>query len=432
MKFKKRILTVWLVASLFLIGLGMLIIPASVDAAYTGTVTINSDGSVTPSGAPIDVEGKQYKLTDDIDGMLMIKKSNVEVNGMGYSIIGDGTDYGLLLDNVKGVSIKNFYVYDAKDGIYLEASCKCTIKDNTVSDSIRFGITAWDDSDGNTIKDNYVTGNNAGIALIYYSDDNVVKDNTVTYNGYGLDTFPSDENMFKDNIVTYQSRWGISFRYSGDNVAMDNYVDTNNGPGITIYRGTGGHIVKENVVKNCGSSGVELFDEGDILVIDNEIYDCYIGIGSWNTWDITIKCNYITGSGAPGIYIDTAIGHYVHGNEIVENTFGIYFWNSDETLEFDNVITCNLIKGNVYGIYTDDYTFGSYIAYDCGGNTLHHNNIIDNIFQVYEGFDNIWDDGKGEGNYWSDYTGEDTNDDGVGDTMLPHNGVDNYPLMDQC
>ena len=41
---------------------------------------------------------------------------------------------------------------------------------------------------------------------------------------------------------------------------------------------------------------------------------------------------------------------------------------------------------------------------------------------------NVWDNGC-EGNYWSDYVGEDLDGDGVGDTLLPHQGVDNYPLM---
>jgi len=41
---------------------------------------------------------------------------------------------------------------------------------------------------------------------------------------------------------------------------------------------------------------------------------------------------------------------------------------------------------------------------------------------------NLWDNGV-EGNCWSDYTGQDLNGDGIGDTLLPHLGVDNYPLM---
>ena len=39
-----------------------------------------------------------------------------------------------------------------------------------------------------------------------------------------------------------------------------------------------------------------------------------------------------------------------------------------------------------------------------------------------------WDNGA-EGNYWSDYAGEDLDGDGIGDTLLPHQGIDNYPLM---
>ncbi|MGA1793981.1 MAG: nitrous oxide reductase family maturation protein NosD [Thermoplasmatota archaeon] len=429
MKSNVRTITICATAVLLLSGLGLLIIPSFAEGAYTGTVTINSDGTVSPSDAPIDRQGKVYKLTDDIDGMLVVLRSNIEVNGMGYTITGDLSDYGIYLDNVNGVTVKNFYVYYAYMGIRLDTSCGCTIKDNTVANSRNMGIGLWYYSNDNTVKDNYLTGNNAGVGVIYYSTENIVKDNMVVSNGYGLDTFRSDYNMFKDNTVTSHSRWGIGFRFSANNVARNNYVDTTGGSGITIYYGTGGHTVQDNSIMNCGWAGVELYYEGDIMVKDNEIYDTYIGVGSWFTWDISIISNYITGSIVPGVYIDTATTNLVHGNEIVDNGFGVYFWNSDEYLDMDNTITCNIIQDNDYGFYTDDVTVGPWIAYDCGGNTIHHNYIIDNDVQVYEGYDNFWDNGKGEGNYWSDYEGEDTDHDGVGDTDLPHNGVDYYPLM---
>jgi hypothetical protein len=41
---------------------------------------------------------------------------------------------------------------------------------------------------------------------------------------------------------------------------------------------------------------------------------------------------------------------------------------------------------------------------------------------------NVWDNGS-EGNYWSNYNGTDLDNDGIGDTKLPWEGVDNYPLM---
>jgi len=54
---------------------------------------------------------------------------------------------------------------------------------------------------------------------------------------------------------------------------------------------------------------------------------------------------------------------------------------------------------------------------------------IDNPYEVEDTGENVWNNGA-EGNYWSDYNGTDLDGDGVGDTYLPWQGVDHYPLMD--
>jgi parallel beta-helix repeat protein len=87
-------------------------------------------------------------------------------------------------------------------------------------------------------------------------------------------------------------------------------------------------------------------------------------------------------------------------------------------------VTGNIIKENAIGIG---------VAYS-SGSSFYHNDLIDNTDQLAGTGSHYtsctWNDGAGMGNHWSDYAGTDTDDDGVGDTDLPHQGVDYYPLME--
>jgi len=87
-----------LVAAMFVI-----VLPMNVSAEYMGTVFINSDGTFT-SGAPLSVSGNTYQLTDDIKGNLVIQKSGITVNGMGYDVH-DGPANGVIFWGVSGVTV---------------------------------------------------------------------------------------------------------------------------------------------------------------------------------------------------------------------------------------------------------------------------------------------------------------------------------------
>jgi len=65
-------------------------------------------------------------------------------------------------------------------------------------------------------------------------------------------------------------------------------------------------------------------------------------------------------------------------------------------------------------------------------NVLYHNSFLGNNTPLVSiddvSMNNTWDNGY-EGNYWSNYNGTDLNGEGIGDTYLPWEGVDYYPLM---
>ena len=75
----------------------------SVKAQYQGNITINADGSVTPSTAPIQQSGNIYTLTSDVTGSITLNRNNTIFDGNGYTLLSGGAFDSL--DQGDGLSI---------------------------------------------------------------------------------------------------------------------------------------------------------------------------------------------------------------------------------------------------------------------------------------------------------------------------------------
>ena len=70
-----------------LMALGVVCI-RPVKAQYQGDITINADGSVTPSTAPIQQAGNVYTLTSNVNGSITVERNNMILDGNGYTVSG--------------------------------------------------------------------------------------------------------------------------------------------------------------------------------------------------------------------------------------------------------------------------------------------------------------------------------------------------------
>lgn len=139
---------VFLLVSIFIVSA-----ISSVQATYTDTtsITINSDGSVTPMSAPVEKNGNNYKFTDNVDKAsstnecLIIKKSNIVVDGAGFTLKGHGQSSAIIMKDLLGVTVKGFVLDNFYWGLEIWNCSQCTFYNNDLS-SVMYNIYIRDSS----------------------------------------------------------------------------------------------------------------------------------------------------------------------------------------------------------------------------------------------------------------------------------------------
>jgi parallel beta-helix repeat protein len=257
-----------------LIALGTVYV-RPVRAQYQGNITINADGSITPSTAPIHQVGDTYLLTSNVVGTITIHRNNAVFDGNDHTIIGGGPTatitaygiiYGLSLNQVSNVIVKNFIITNCSTGIELDNTSNVTITNNTITESATVlagleptaGIN-FDDGSSNIIAENNFANDTVGISLtrwepgkcshnliegnnftdcstvflLYDSSNNIIYhnnfiNNTIIledtgYSGYGIasvniwdDGYPSGGNYWSDYLTRYPNATEIGTSGIGD------------------------------------------------------------------------------------------------------------------------------------------------------------------------------------------------------------------------
>lgn len=171
------------------------------------TIFIQPDGAINPQNIPMQRNGDTYTLVGNLYDPILIQKSNVTIDGAGYSLKGTLTEeqkntepllgtgpnttftvqyiIGIDLDkNVSGVTIKNLNVGNFSVGIYIRTT-QNTLINNKISDNI-VGILLSGSS--NIISKNYIDHNKQGLFFGFQqvngSANNIPSDIRVSENSF--------------------------------------------------------------------------------------------------------------------------------------------------------------------------------------------------------------------------------------------------------
>jgi parallel beta-helix repeat protein len=339
----------------------------------------------------------------------------------GYSL----TEYTQDIDTSNTVEGKPIYYWVGKSGMTIP------------SDAGYVGVV---DSDHIIVEDLTLTNNYQGV-LFYGTTDSMIKNIEIMYSHYGIHLDSSGSNTVYGNTVKDIELHGIYLTYSNNNTIIENEISNFYYSGIYMVI-SDDNTIENNTFSFSSGYGIYIQSSDNNIIKDNTALNTGCGISIHNSYNSTISSNILS-DGNYGIQIyNASSNNIISGNTISNNWYsGIFLYSSDT-----NTINGNMVSGSNFGIYlyrpSNGNTivkntcynngYGIYITSSSGGNTIYHNNFIDNTTQAYDaGTDNTWDNGRreSEGNYWSDYSGADNDGNGIGDTDLPHQGVDNYPLI---
>jgi parallel beta-helix repeat protein len=217
---KRKALATALILALFLL---VIVRTRSISFTYAQSVeniTINNDGSVTPSSAPITVTGNIYTLNRDIYGSVTIEKSYIIFDGRGYAINASSSFTAVTLqpatplytDYILNVTISNVCITDGERGIIMRSANNSTIANNTISNV------------------------GTGLSVDVYSTENTIAGNNLTsINGNAIWVWTTN-NTIVGNYIKANSGSGIRFSDWSGNTVTGNHIE-NNSIGVACWAG---------------------------------------------------------------------------------------------------------------------------------------------------------------------------------------------------
>jgi parallel beta-helix repeat protein len=342
---------------------------------------------------PVRLTGKDRQTTI-VDGngatVMAVETDNVAISGFTFRSGGSGfppdKHCGVFLNRSLGSTVANCQIAGSRIGIYLYYSTSTQLRHNQVYNNYEDGIWLWF-SGNNTLMENDIYGNRYNFGA--FGDSFAHFSNAIDLSNRA-DGKPIAYRINVQNEVIGSDDFNTLYIISGYNVTIRNMRFSKNGHGLFCFNLTRSTI--ENVVADDNNYGIYLQASSNNTIRNSHCTNDWVGVGLEESALNTV------------------------GNTVIKNcekAESLYEANN-------NILAGNVLMDSYYGIR----------AFSSSFNTFTHNSLIGNTVQadLISSYKNAWDNGC-EGNYWSSYAGIDLDGDGVGDTELPCEAVDSYPLL---
>ena len=255
-----------------------------------GTIYIRADGSIDPPTANImSSDDVTYTFTDNIYDEIVVERSNIIINGDGYTLQGSGSGEGFSLHSISNVTIKNTNIRSFYFGVHLNSTSQNVISGNNITANEWCGIML-SDSSNNSISGNNITANKEYAINLTHSFDNKISENVIktygtgSYRCGGIRLADSSNNSISGNNITVNDNTGIWLLYSSNNSISGNNI-TNNYNGIRLDFSSYNSISRNNIIANKVYGIVLVWSPygnslGNLISENNITANGYMGVGS--------------------------------------------------------------------------------------------------------------------------------------------------------
>jgi parallel beta-helix repeat protein len=323
-------------------------------AQSQGDIIINTDGSISPSSAPIHQTGDTYTMTSNMEGNISVEKKNITLDGNANVLIG-----GLLLKHGSNVTVKNFIIKGGEQfgevprgffaGIYLSDTSNVVVANNTITGISNFLATY----------EYYETV--AGI-IVAGGRSNVISGNNLVNNFQGLEFKDTTNNLIVGNNITYSlaaekeqgynDPAGIFFDHASNNTIYHNNFEISIGrqAGDSYYDSVNiwddGYPSGGNYWTNYNAKQIDMSGIGDSpYTIDYYNTDRYPLMEPFNTTFFALQTT------PPKISIESPTEH-VYNESSILLVFSVEIISSNKTVSWTGYSLDDQENVTIIGICT--------------------------------------------------------------------------------